>query len=129
MEKPARLSRRFMIPLFPAENDDLAFLSLAQRIVNGASGSLRVREVYLVHVDNWFDHKWLGWWSVWKHKKLKELCIPPFNPNRIRSQQHFTWDPSSSRWLPEGEGKPLHSNEPKHASPRIRLLDRVSKSA
>jgi hypothetical protein len=49
-----------MIELVPAERDDAAFLSLAQRIVTGAIAGLQAHEVYLVHIDNWFDHKWLG---------------------------------------------------------------------
>ncbi len=52
-----------MIELIPVEDDDVEFLALVQRIVNGALGALDVREVFLVHVDNWFDFKWLGWWS------------------------------------------------------------------
>ena len=52
-----------VIELVPIQHDDVAFLSLAQRIMNGAIAELGMREVFLVHVDNWFDHKWLGWWS------------------------------------------------------------------
>jgi hypothetical protein len=77
-----------MIELVPTEQDDAAFLTLTQRIVNGVIAILEMREVYLVHVDNWFDHKWLGWWSSWEHKELKKLYLPPFNPNRVRSSAH-----------------------------------------
>lgn len=118
-----------MIELVPAENDDAAFLSLAQRIVNGALAALQVREVYLVHVDNWFDHKWLGWWSTWEHKEPKELCVPPFNPNRVRSQKHFICDANSLCWTLTDHGKPLHIRQPGRRASRAQLLDRVSKSA
>jgi hypothetical protein len=46
-----------MIELAPAEYDDASFLELVQRIVNGAVAALHASEVYLVQVDNWFDHK------------------------------------------------------------------------
>jgi hypothetical protein len=118
-----------MIELVPADNDDAAFLSLAQRIVNGAIAELHVREVYLVHVDNWFDHKWLGWWSTWEHKEPKELCVPRFNPNRVRSQKYFIWDANGSRWTLTGHAKPLHIRQPGRRSSRAQLLDRVSKCA
>lgn len=118
-----------MIVLVPAEHDDGAFLSLAQRIVNGAIAALQVREVYLVHVDNWFDHKWLGWWSTWKHKELKQLYVPPFNPNRVRSQKRFIWEQNNSRWTPAGQGKPLHLRQPGRRSSRGQVLDRFAKSA
>jgi hypothetical protein len=118
-----------MIELLASADDEDAFLELAQRIVNGALAVLRVPEVYLVHVDNWFDHKWLGWWSTWKHKQLKELYVPPFNPNRVRSQKHFLWDATTSRWMPTGQGKPLHLRQPGRRSLHAQLLDRLSTSA
>jgi hypothetical protein len=117
-----------MIELIPTETDDPAFLSLAQRIVNGAIAALQVREVYLVYIDNWFDHKWLGWWSNWQHKDLKKLFVPPFNPNRVRSQKHFIWDANSSAWTFTGQGKPLHLRRSGHLSSR-QLLEHFSKSA
>jgi hypothetical protein len=117
-----------MIELVHTENDESAFLLLAQRILNGAIAALQAREVYLVHVDNWFDHKWLGWWSKWKHKELQELRVPPFNPNRVRSQKHYVWDGNSLRWTFTGEGEPLHVRQPGRPSSR-RRLDGFSKSA
>ena len=113
-----------MIELVPAERDDAAFLVLAQRIVNGAIEALQMREVYLVHVDNWFDHKWLGWWS-WKGT---ELCVPPFNPNRVRTQKHFIWDAKASGWAYVGPGKPLHVRRPGRSA-SAQPLDRFSESA
>jgi hypothetical protein len=118
-----------MIALVPAGHDDPAFLAIAQRIVNGAIAALQVREVYLVHVDNWFDHKWLGWWSNWKHKELKELYVPPFNPNRVCSQTRFIWDPHSSQWTPAGQGKRLHLRQPGRRALHAQRLDRFAKSA
>ena len=59
-----------MIELVPTEHDDIAFLSLVQRIINGAIAAQRMREVFLVHIDNWFDHKWLGWRSSFAKGKL-----------------------------------------------------------
>ncbi len=118
-----------MIELVPAENDDAAFLALTQRIVNGAIAILEMREVYLVYVNNWFDHKWLGWWSSWEHKELKELYVPPFNPNRVRSQKHFIWDAKSSRWTLTIQGKPLHLRQPGRRSSGAQRLDQLSKSA
>ena len=77
-----------VVEFIPCEHDDIGFLSLVQRIVNGAIITLNAREIYLVHVDNWFDWKWLGWRS----RKGQELNIPPFDPNRVHSEKHFIWD-------------------------------------
>ena len=97
-----------MIDLVPAEHDDAAFLSLAQRIMNGAIAELRMREVYLVHVDNWFDHKWLGWWS----RKDEELRVPTFTPNRVLSEKHFVFKAETSVWERIELQKPLHVRQP-----------------
>src|SRR3954469_13136765 len=97
-----------MIELAPTDAEDLEFLSLVQRIANGAISALRVQEVYLVHLDNWFDFKWLGWWSKWEREGIKELRVPPFTPNRVLSQKHFVWDASTRAWNAGGSGRPLH---------------------
>ena len=86
-------------------------------------------EVYLVHVDNWFDHKWLGWWSTWKQGELKELYVPPFNPNRVRSQKRFLWDGDRSCWMFAEPGRPLHIPQPGRRESRAQRLDQFSKSA
>jgi hypothetical protein len=113
-----------MIELIAADNDDVAFLSLVQWIVNGAIVELRMREVFLVHVDNWFDHKWLGWWS----RKEEELRVPTFTPNRVRSEKHYVWNGETSAWESIGMQRPLHVRQPGRpwlAQP----LDRFSESA
>ncbi len=117
-----------MIHLLPVEHDDTAFLSLAQRILNGAITALQMREVYLVQIDNWFDHKWLGWRSRWKHKTVEELRVPLFPPNRVCSEKHFVWNVETSAWNSVGLPTPLHirqAGRPSLAKP----LERFSKCA
>ncbi len=111
-----------MIELVPSEFDDAAFLSLVQSIVNGAVVALQVREVYLVQVDNWFDHKWLGWWG----RAVEELRIPPFSPNRVLSEKYYIWDESRAEWMPGDHKRPLHCAERRWIAQPI---DRFSKSA
>jgi hypothetical protein len=101
-----------MIELVPAVYDDIAFLHLAQRIVSGAIAELRMREAFLVYIDNWFDHKWLGWRSRWRHREVEELRLPLFTPNRVRSEKHFVWDHDLSVWASAGLSKPLHVRQP-----------------
>jgi hypothetical protein len=113
-----------MIELIPSEHDDVAFLSLVQRVANGAIATLQVGEAYLVHIDNWFDWKWLGWRSP----SEKELCVPMFDPNRVCSEKHFIWDANRSQWVSVDQPKPLHLRQPGRpwlAQP----LDRFSRSA
>jgi hypothetical protein len=113
-----------MIELVPCEYDDAAFLSLVQSIVNGAVAALQVREVFLVHVDNWFDWKWLGWWS-WGGSELK---VPPFTPKRVRSEKHYLGDEHCEEWTFVAHKKPLHISQPGRST-LAQPLDRWSKSA
>jgi hypothetical protein len=88
-----------------------------------------VAEMYLVHVDNWFDHKWLGWWSSWEHNAPKNLYVPPFNPNRVLSQQRFVWDADSVDWVSAGQGRPLHRRQPGRRASFGQPLERYADSA
>lgn len=117
-----------MIELILTEHDDTAFLAVAQRIINGAIVTLQMREVYLVHIDNWFDHKWLGWSSRWRNKNVEELRVPLFTPNRVRSEKHFVWDVNNLVWKSDDLAKPLHIRQAGRPwlSPS---LDRYSKCA
>jgi hypothetical protein len=117
-----------MIELIPSEHDDAAFLSVSQRILNGAITALQVRDVYLVQIDNWFDHKWLGWWSRWRNGKVEELRVPLFCPNRVCSEKRFIQDVETSVWKSVALLRPLHirqAGRPWLAQP----LDRFSKCA
>jgi hypothetical protein len=116
-----------MIEFVCTEHDDPAFLSLIQRIVNGAIADLQVREAYLVHVDNWFDFKWLGWWS-WGKEGLNRLAVPPFNPNRILGQKLLMQDARGMEWKCAGSGKPLHVVRAGRSS-LAQSIDQFSKSA
>jgi hypothetical protein len=98
-----------MIDLVGDEQDDAGFLALARRIINGAIMELQVREVFLVKIDNWFDHKWLGWRS---RKDEHRLRVPLFTPNRVRSEEHFVWDEKTSAWKTTPLTRPLHVSQP-----------------
>jgi hypothetical protein len=113
-----------VIELIPIALDDAGFLSLAQRIMNGAIAELRMPEVFIVNVDNWFDHKWLGWWS----RKDEGLRVPTFTPNRVLSEKHFVCKAETSVWERIELQKALHVRQPGRpwlAQP----LDRFSESA
>ena len=114
-----------MLELVAAEHDDVAFLTLAQRIVNGAIAALQVREVYLVHIENWFDFKWLGWGTK---KRAEELRVPPFSPNRVQTEKHFVWDAQKSAWISIGLRKPLYY-WPADGSWLATPIDRLAKRA
>jgi hypothetical protein len=111
-----------MIELTPTDADDLGFLAHAQRIINGAITSLEIHDVFLVHVDTWFDHKWLGWRSGQK------LCVPTFTPHRVRSEKRLVWNGNRSTWAAVELKKPLHRLQPGR-SWRAQPLDRFAQDA
>lgn len=90
---------------YPELNDDPAFLALVDRIVTGLITGGRPEEVYLIRIDNWFDHKWLTFSGIgrvnFQHPsprhpgvaldefRADRVTFPPFNPNRVRSQIYF----------------------------------------
>ena len=84
--------------------DDPAFLAIVDHIIAALVYQDRPEEVYLVHIDNWFDHKWLRysgygviafpqgypWILVAKEEHRQEqLTFPPFTPNRVVAQYLF----------------------------------------
>jgi hypothetical protein len=113
-----------MIELVPAERDDEGFLAMVQRIMNGAIVDLQMPEVFLVHVDNWFDHKWFRWWSP----NNAELRIPTFTPNRILSEKHFILNAETSAWVAATLPRPLHLYQPGRPT-RAQSVRRFSDSA
>jgi hypothetical protein len=93
-----------MIELHDTEDDAAPFLAIVQSATEGLEAAHRPELLYLIHVDNWFDHKWLGFLggapesAIWK--KEDHLPIPPFVPNRILSQQVWSLDPTSDSRRP-----------------------------
>jgi len=96
-------------------NPDREFLEIVDTVADHTMNEMDCRDLFLVQIDNWFDHKWLGFSgmgrvpsplsflsmmpantaqkdrfysvpaSFWK----KTITLPPFTPNRILSQMHF----------------------------------------
>lgn len=89
-----------MIELPAHEHDDPAFLLLVRHIINGALDVFRPEEAYVVHIDNWFDHKWTVYY-FW-------FAVPPFSPNRVLSQRHYRRVSDPCDWVWDGSGELLH---------------------
>jgi len=96
-------------------NPDSEFLETVDTVAAHVMDEMDCRDLFLVQIDNWFDHKWLGFSgmgrvpspfpflsmippnadqkdrfysvpaSFWK----KAITMPPFTPNRILSRTHF----------------------------------------
>jgi hypothetical protein len=77
----------------PTGTDDPGFLRCVSKIINSLVRRNSPKLVVLVSIDNWFDHKWLGF----EGKELGAVAvrwnfpynIPPFHPNRVMAQSSF----------------------------------------
>ena len=84
--------------------DDPAFLTIVDRIVGNLVRQNCPDEVHLIHIDNWFDRKWLrfsgyGLVPFLRGNPYREVAkeeynqdqktFPPFTPNRVVAQYLF----------------------------------------
>ena len=91
---------------YPETNDDPAFLACVDRIITANVARSQPEEVYVVRIDNWFDHKWLTFSGkgvvffdfgglrnqddvALDEFHMDQVTFPPFNMNRVRSQTYF----------------------------------------
>lgn len=93
-----------------SQNDDDEFIEAIDKLIHTLVKSYERPDLYVVRINNWFDHKWLNFAgnirvpysavgnteifagiSIWKYKK--ETTLPPFAPNRILSQHFFQAGP------------------------------------
>jgi hypothetical protein len=93
-----------MIELNPQDGDDRRFLEIVGRIV--AVIPEAIRDIWIVRIDNWFDHKWLRFSGIgrvpFEHHRPShpgvaldefsqdQLTFPPFSPSRIVRQDLWT---------------------------------------
>jgi hypothetical protein len=81
-----------MVDLIATESDDPEFVEFVSRVLQGTIRFYKPRQVYVVHIDTWFDHKWnsyagrIGYCcNVW----LDPLRPPPFSANRVQSETAY----------------------------------------
>ncbi|MGA2218212.1 MAG: hypothetical protein ABSG51_09005 [Terracidiphilus sp.] len=87
--------------------DDNEFTQLLNSILRGLLVQHAPEQLWVIQIDNWFDHKWLGFSgngsigsdfpkgllgfeSVKKDFYQDKLTFPPFNPNRVLSQWSYS---------------------------------------
>ncbi|WP_028582162.1 hypothetical protein [Desulfogranum japonicum] len=92
--------------------DDPQFIEFANNVLSNLVNHYYPNEIYIVRIDNWFDHKWLKFSGVGvvefpergvglprdghafienakKEFHQEKVTFPPFSPKRILSQQYF----------------------------------------
>jgi len=128
-----------------ATGDDAEFVRVADHILSGMLDELKPQELYLVAIDNWFDHKWLGFsgkgiidfeFPAYMNRydgaiaefRQDQLTIPPFSPGRVVSQQYFRRDHAGA-YLEGKPRVPLHRKEREHSENNLhRRINAISGS-
>ena len=86
------------------ELDDPAFISLVGTFVNAYANSASATRIYLIHIDNWFGERWLGFAGKFRgiagirqrrgklgvDERTRSLAIPPFRPSRVQTYAGFS---------------------------------------
>ena len=119
-----------MIALNRTDKDDALFVDIVGHLLNEMVQHHQLDEVYIVHIDNWFDYKWLNFSgtvlheiAVWKSK----TTLPPFHPSRVINQLHFRLSERASLLYEAAPSKPLHILQPS-AENLQRALSQVTSS-
>jgi hypothetical protein len=88
------------------EGDAPEFIESINKIMGLFIFQYAVKEVVLVKIKNWFDHKWLNYSGksiipfgtgnlegvsdvAWQDEWREKVTIPPFNPKRVLSSKFF----------------------------------------
>jgi hypothetical protein len=93
------------------ETDDPYFIELANRVVVGVLVPDEPENVWIIQIDNWFDHKWLKFsgngalaapWRTGVSNRFmdrfdtvkvesyqEKVTFPPFTPNRVLGQWSY----------------------------------------
>src|SRR5216110_3200259 len=88
------------------QTDDPEFIATLNCVVSKLTGRGTPEELWIIQIDNWFDHKWLRFSGIGNvdfqfpafmnrsDEALSELyqdklTFPPFTPNRVLGQWSF----------------------------------------
>ncbi|PQO27136.1 hypothetical protein [Blastopirellula marina] len=102
------------------ELDDPAFISLVGAFVTAYAKSTSATQIYLIHIDNWFGERWLGFAGKFRgiagirqrrgqlgiNERTRSLATPPFRPSRV--QAYAGYSRSADGTMQEYSVSPLH---------------------
>ncbi len=110
-----------LIEFLAEETDAEGFVKCVGSVARGLCRIHAPAELIVVRIDNWFDHKWVGFsgkilgaLGVWK----KTLTIPPFVPGRVCWQRRYQRVSSSESYELTDPGPSLHITD--KSTPKLR---------
>jgi hypothetical protein len=113
------------LEIFTNPTDDPRFLELAKHLIVQLVTQSLPDKIFVIKVDNWFDHKWLRfsgigsvgffWGMNAPDTALDEfsqdkITFPPFNPKRVVGEWYFLRD-ASGEYLPSFGAPYVHQRK------------------
>jgi hypothetical protein len=105
------------------------FIKSINKIMVGLVEKFQIKEVCLIRIKNWFDHKWLNYSgktvvefrggaglidSSLENEWREKITVPPFNPNRVLSELFFRIEPIENKMFEKTLHKIKDSNDNIH---------------
>ena len=122
-----------LVQVIAGESDDPGFIGLVNSLITGVINRYSPQQLWIIHIDNWFDHKWLRFsgigavasdipidrYDTVKAESYQEkLTFPPFVPNRVLGQLSYV---RSDHGYVESPLPLLpHSTERRHSEDNLR---------
>ena len=122
----------------PTATDDPPFISIVYRIVEKIVASHDPQELFVTAIDNWFDHKWLGFPhglsrllrqsdDSSKKSRSRRLTVPSFTAGRILQQSYFRRDDKTRSLVRHAKHVALHKTQ-KHPGENRQKILKISES-
>lgn len=101
------------------DGDAQDFIKSINKIMLGLIEKFKIKEVCLIRIKSWFDHKWLNYSgksvvqfhgggvvidAALNNEWREEITVPPFNPNRVLSETFFRIEQTENKMFE----KPRH---------------------
>jgi hypothetical protein len=112
--------------LLTKPNDDVQFVELVNHIISALISGSFPEEIFVMKIDNWFDHKWLKFSGIgrvrfgdfgrdidtaldpfWQDK----ITFPPFTPKRVIEEYYFLRDEDDGGYSPSTHAPHIHDRK------------------
>src|SRR5688500_5637644 len=93
--------------ILTTQGDDPEFVELVKHVIAGCVRDGFPRTIIVIEIDNWFDHKWLGFSGMGRvgfgfygdylvdmdtaldEFRQDQITLPPFSPRRVIAEYYF----------------------------------------
>jgi len=130
--------------ILTTQGDDPEFVELVKHVIAGCVRDGFPRTIIVIEIDNWFDHKWLGFSGMGRvgfgfygdylvdmdtaldEFRQDQITLPPFSPRRVIAEYCFQRD-ASGNYSSHNPRPYLHERKPAPSSRNLhkRIVDQI----